>query len=84
MAGNDLIDAWRVKHPDRKLFTWMKAGPDGVSAARLDRVYILSHHRNRLVKASMSPVGFSDHQLMQCQLSFNPNPGGSAIAILEI
>ena len=42
VAGNDLIDAWRVKHPNKKLFMRMKAGPDWVGAACLDRVYILT------------------------------------------
>ena len=25
VAGNDLIEAWRIKHPAKKLFTWIKA-----------------------------------------------------------
>lgn len=36
----DLVDTWRVQHPDKRGFTWMKAGPDRVCAARLDRIYV--------------------------------------------
>lgn len=32
VADYDLVDTWRVKHPDKRGFTWVKAGPDRVSA----------------------------------------------------
>ncbi len=38
----DLVATWRVKHPGRTGFTQIKTGPDRVSTARLDRIYISS------------------------------------------
>lgn len=72
VADYDLVDTWRVKHPDKRGFTWVKAGPDRVSAARLDRLYIFRRHNNRLVRTLLSPAVFSDHYMVQCHINISP------------
>lgn len=53
-------------------FAWTKAGPDGVSAACLDRIYVSSRHNNRLVKTQLSPAVFSDHYMVYCHMNISP------------
>ena len=44
----DLLDAWRVKYPSVKQYTWVRATDNIISAARRDRIYISKSIRSRL------------------------------------
>ena len=68
----DLVDAWRVKHPDVKQYTWVRVNDNRVSAARLDRIYISQSLRSRLTSSSICPVGFTDHHLTMADVSISP------------
>lgn len=61
---NDLTDAWRQCHPTSRQYTWVRASGGRVSAARLDRLYINKTQANRVKRAHISPVAFSDHHLV--------------------
>ena len=68
----DLLDAWRVKHPQARQYTWVRVSNNRVSAARLDRIYISKNLSSRLVQSGISPVGFTDHHLVSVDLIISP------------
>ena len=68
----DIVDAWRLKHPNTRQYTWVKATSGRVSAARLDRFYISQTLVSSLVSSSIIPVGFTDHHLVTTDLFFSP------------
>lgn len=53
-----LVDTWRIKHPGRRVLTRTKAGPNRVSAARLDRIYIYIYISSRPLYDAVSYVYF--------------------------
>ena len=68
----DLLDTWRVKHPQTRQYTWVRVGNGRVSAARLDRIYISKSLSSRLVHSNISPVGFTDHHFVSIDLILSP------------
>ena len=74
VTKNDLTDVWRNIHPTDRQYTWVKVTEGSVRAARLDRIYINQTYNNRLTKATISPVGFSDHHLVSVQFSLLIHP----------
>jgi len=59
----DLLDMWRIKHPQVRQYTWIKM-TDRVSAARLDRIYMSNHLSSRSIDCFIIPVGFTDLHLV--------------------
>lgn len=45
----DLLDTWRVKHPQSRQYIWVRVSDNRVSAARLDRIYISKSHLHTLL-----------------------------------
>lgn len=74
LIENDLIDVWRKLHPVDRHYTWVKVTEGSVRAARLDRVYVNQTYNNRLIKATILPVGFSDHHLVMVDFSLLTHP----------
>ena len=70
----DLVDVWRTKHPNTRQYTWVKFFGARVSAARLDRFYMSRNQSNRLLDATILPVGFSEHHITMGRLSISPGP----------
>ena len=68
----DLVDVWRVKHPDVKQYTWVRVNDNRISAARLDRIYLSQSLSSRLTDSSICPVGFTDHHLTMANVSLSP------------
>ena len=64
----DLTDAWRIKHPSDRQYTWVKMTDSRISAARLDRIYISQSIRAKLMNSCIIPVGFTDHHLITAEL----------------
>lgn len=60
----DLLDAWRVKHPQSRQYTWVRIANGRVSAASLDRLYISQNLGSRLIYSNINPVGFTKHHLV--------------------
>ena len=73
-----VVDAWRVKHPTDRQYTWVKVVDGGVSAARLDRVYISQSYSNRLLNSHIYPVGFADHHLVTLDFHITQTPKHSS------
>jgi len=69
----DLIDAWRIKFPNERQYTWVKILDGRVSAARLDRFYLSHGLRSKLIESVIRPVGFSDHHLITVTISLMQN-----------
>ena len=72
IAHLDLLDTWRVKHPQSRQYTWVRVSNNRVSAARLDRIYISKSLSSRLVNSHISPVGFTDHHYVSIDLVISP------------
>ena len=68
----DLVDTWRVKHPQSRQYTWVRVINNRVSAARLDRIYISLNLSSRLVHSRITPVGFTDHHFVFIDLIVSP------------
>ncbi|KAK2904012.1 hypothetical protein Q8A73_010669 [Channa argus] len=68
----DLLDAWKVKHPKTRQYTWVRGNSNRVGAARLDRIYISQSLSSRLFSSTISPVGFTDHHLVSTTLVTSP------------
>ena len=64
----DWTDAWRIKHPSERQYTWVKVTDNRISAARLDRIYVPQTLRAKLIKSCIIPVGFTDHHLITVDL----------------
>lgn len=67
-----LLDAWRMKHPQSKQYTWVRVGNNRVSAARLDRLYISQNLISRFIYSNINPVGFTDHHFITIELVSTP------------
>ena len=70
---HDLIDAWRIKHPQTRQYTWVRVRENQVSAVRLDRFYTSKKLINRILSADIIPVGFTDHHLVVINLHTVPS-----------
>ena len=70
----DRVDVWRTKHPNTRQYTWVKVFRARVSAALLYRFYMSRNRSNRLLGATILPVGFSDHHITMARLSISPGP----------
>lgn len=68
----DLLDTFRVKHPQSRQFTWVRVRNNRVCAARLDRFYISKTLSPRLLQCNIYPVGFTDHHLVTVELITSP------------
>lgn len=62
----ELCDVWRCFHRSQRQYTWLHSRGNTLSLARLDRFYCYEHHFNVFKSSVISPVGFSDHSLVQC------------------
>lgn len=65
----DLLDIWRVKHPDVKQYTWIKVNNNRVTAARLDRIYVSKQLSSQIIDCSIKPMGVTDHTLVSIVIS---------------
>ena len=58
-----LVDAYRLRHPQRRCFTYHgPAGAEGRSASRLDRIYVSPELAPRIFRCLASPFTVSDHR----------------------
>lgn len=67
----ELCDIWRFFHKNHWQYTWVHSRDFFIfilSLGRLDRVYCFAHHINVFNSCTISPVGFSDHSLVQVSI----------------
>ena len=76
--AHELSDVWRVFHKSHRQYTWVHTKDNLLSMARLDRFYCFKHHLNVFRSSFISPVGFSDHSLVQCSVFIKQIQSGSA------
>lgn len=67
----DLLDMWRIKHPQVRQYTWIKMTDNRVSAARLDRIYMSNHLSSRSIDCCIIPVGYTDHHLVSLTINMS-------------
>ena len=56
---NDLIDIWRVRHPDKKQFTWRQA--NSRIQRRLDYGLISDSYQEEIFSTDIVPALKTDH-----------------------
>uniref|UniRef100_A0A669BQM4 Reverse transcriptase domain-containing protein n=1 Tax=Oreochromis niloticus TaxID=8128 RepID=A0A669BQM4_ORENI len=64
----NLVDAWRMKHPSSRQYTWVKVTDGRITAARLDRFYVSGSFTARIINCQCFPVVFTDHHLVLLEL----------------
>ena len=68
-TNNDLVDPWRIMHPDSQRFTWRRTNP--FKQARLDFFLISQNLMNFVFKCDILPAYKSDHSIVEILLSFS-------------
>ena len=59
MLANELIDVWRIHHPDKKRFTWRK--PNSTIQRRLDFWLISNSSQADIFSTDIIPAIKTDH-----------------------
>ena len=70
MLDGDLIDIWRVQHPNAKQFTWKRIKPRKL-LERLDYILINNELCTKVKKSEISPSYNSDHSFPSLTLNLN-------------
>ncbi|KAI7801458.1 pol-like protein [Triplophysa rosa] len=68
MQTHILNDVWRGINGNDRHYTWTHTRENFISLARLDRFYCFRYHFIIVKKCVISPVGFSDHCLVLCEV----------------
>lgn len=79
-----LIDVWRTRNTGVRQYTWLKVCDDRVSGARLDRFYLNEMWSNRVIDASISPNGFSDHHMITLVLNIKKTQKSNYYWLLNV
>ena len=66
LSENDLIDIWRVRHPEERRFTWRKKTP--LLQRRLDYFFLSNILQENIQKVDTLPGILSDHSPVLVQL----------------
>jgi len=69
---NFLRDAWRLKHPREKQFTWFNS--DLSISSRLDTFLISRHLCERVISCEIRPCVYSDHEFVFLELNLHSSP----------
>ena len=72
----DLIDIWRIQHPETKRFTWRRRKPD--IQCRLDFFLISSSLCTNTLETDILPGYKTDHSLITLSISTKSNPRGAS------
>lgn len=65
---HSLCDVWREVNHNNRQYTWAHSRDNAISMARLDRIYCFRYNFNIVKKSLITPVGFSDHCLVLCEV----------------
>lgn len=68
---HELWDIWRQFNGAQKQYTWTHVRDNVISLARLDRFYVFKHHCNIVKRCLITPLGFTDHSMVQCFVFLN-------------
>ncbi len=78
----DFTDIWRENNVLVKQFTWVKVNEGRISAARLDRLYVLNNMKNRVIHTAIIPTYCSDHKLITVDFTLTSRKKKVLIGIL--
>ncbi|KAL9982000.1 hypothetical protein ACROYT_G010777 [Oculina patagonica] len=70
----DLVDAWRLLHPETNRYTWRQRHPK--VQCRLDFFLVSQSIANSTTHAEISPGYKSDHSMITLKISIHSNPRG--------
>ena len=73
----DLVDAWRVLHPEARRYTWRRRRPK--VQCRLDFFLVNQSVANIATLSDIYPGYKSDHSMMTFKLSLDSNPRGPGL-----
>ena len=73
-ANLDLIDIWRVAHPDQLRYTWRQRNPE--IHCRLDYFLVSQGLSISIKEADIFPGFRTDHSMITISLLLNTNPKG--------
>jgi len=76
----NLNDIWRIKHPNKRTFTWH--GPHK-KMSRLDYFVISSNLLNNCIKTNILPGYRSDHSVITADLLLKEQPRGKGTSLLK-
>ena len=68
----DLVDIWRVRHPDERNYTWRRA--NGSQASRLDMFWLSSHLVPSVLDVAIYPFFRSDHSYVFLRVTLPSAP----------
>ena len=72
MERCDLVDSWRLKHPQDRSYTWRRA--NGAQASRLDMFWLSSSLHEHVSEVSIYPFFRSDHSYVFLRLTLPSLP----------
>ncbi|HBI39496.1 MAG TPA: hypothetical protein DDY16_00910, partial [Tenacibaculum sp.] len=71
MEDNDLVDVWRIQHPELKRYSWFKRdGVNGLKCSRLDMILVSENSLPFISNTSIDPAILTDHSLISMTLDF--------------
>lgn len=73
----NLVDSWRLLHPQDRVHSWSGGKP--ITARRLDYIFVSKAIVPFLKDASITSIGFSDHRLVSCLVSFGTFKRGKGL-----
>ena len=74
---NFLRDAWRLKHPREKQFTWFNS--DLSISSRLDTFLIPRQLSVRVISCEIRLCVYSDHEFVFLELNLHSTPNGAQV-----
>ena len=69
----NLIDIFRVMHPNKQQFTWRGKSKSGIVQSRLDYFFISTHILYDVVNISIAPAIKSDHSILSLDINMENN-----------
>ena len=76
MLSDNVVDIWRLRHPDSNRYTWFKAKPT-VIMERLDYFLVSTSLTSMILYTDISPSFASDHSIPHILLSFGEEDRGN-------
>lgn len=79
MQNKDLIDVWRVRNPESRIYTWRKPFSNDVVMSRLDFFLISQDLSLQTNKTDIKAKFISDHSRITLDLDFMDNKRGKGV-----
>lgn len=70
LQDNNLVDVWRIKNPEGRVFSWRKPNINDVIMSRIDHFFISQDFVTRTKSVEIKPKYQSDHSRIELKLDF--------------